>query len=85
MLLRPGNAGSNTVADHIAVLTDALRQIPGSSQATILVCIDGAGATHDLLEHLKALNTARRTVRYLVVWTITEVDKATIAELPVMA
>ncbi|PYC67838.1 IS1380 family transposase, partial [Streptomyces tateyamensis] len=26
MLLRPGNAGSNTVADHIAVLTDALRQ-----------------------------------------------------------
>jgi hypothetical protein len=66
MMLRPGNAGSNTVADHITVLTDALRQIPGSSQAKILVRVDGAGATHDLLEHLEALNTARRTVRYLV-------------------
>ena len=28
MLLRPGNAGSNTFADHLAVLTAALRQIP---------------------------------------------------------
>ncbi|SED88211.1 Transposase DDE domain group 1 [Streptomyces sp. 2112.3] len=43
MLLRPGNAGANTVADHIAVLTDALAQIPGSSAAKILVRVDGAG------------------------------------------
>ena len=28
MLLRPGNAGSNTFADHLAVLTAAIRQIP---------------------------------------------------------
>src|SRR5208337_1582757 len=28
MLLRPGNAGSNTFADHAAVLTAAIRQIP---------------------------------------------------------
>jgi hypothetical protein len=28
MLLRPGNAGSNTCADHLAVLTAAIRQIP---------------------------------------------------------
>jgi hypothetical protein len=28
MLLRPGNAGSSTVADHIAVLAAAVRQIP---------------------------------------------------------
>ena len=82
MLLRPGNAGSNTVADHIDVLTAALRQIPQSSQAKILVRVDGAGATHDLLEHLEALNTARRTVRYLVGWTITEDDEKAIAKLP---
>jgi hypothetical protein len=81
MLLRPGNAGSNTVADHIEVLTAALRQIPHSSQAKILVRVDGAGATHDLLEHLEAPNTARRTVRYLVGWTITDDEKA-IAKLP---
>jgi hypothetical protein len=82
MQLRPGNAGSNTVADHLTVLTAALRQIPASSHAKILVRIDGAGATHDLLEHLEKLNTARRTVRYLVGWTITEDDEAAIAKIP---
>ncbi|MEU0645949.1 transposase [Streptomyces umbrinus] len=81
MLLRPGNAGANTVADHIRVLTDALAQIPGSSAAKILVRVDGAGATHGLLEHLEALNTTRRTVRYTVGWKITEDEKA-VAKLP---
>jgi hypothetical protein len=31
MLLRPGNAGSNTFADHAAVLTAAIGQIPAAS------------------------------------------------------
>ncbi|MBX9399321.1 transposase [Streptomyces sp. TRM72054] len=79
MLLRPGNAGANTVADHIAVLSDALAQIPGSSAAKILVRVDGAGATHGLLE---ALNTTRRTVRYTVGWKITDADEQAIAKLP---
>ncbi|MFF1747033.1 transposase, partial [Streptomyces mirabilis] len=82
MCLRPGNAGANTVADHIAVLTDALAQIPGSSAAKILIRVDGAGATHGLLEHLEALNTTRRTVRYTVGWKITEDDEKAIAKLP---
>lgn len=82
MLLRPGNAGANTVADHLAVLTEALAQIPGSSAAKILVRVDGAGATHGLLEHLEALNTTRRTVRYTVGWKITEDDEKAIARLP---
>jgi sarcosine oxidase gamma subunit len=56
------------------VLTDALAQIPDSSHAKILVRIDGAEATHDLLEHMEALNTACRTVRYLVGWTMTGDD-----------
>ncbi|MEU6656986.1 transposase [Streptomyces sp. NPDC046900] len=42
MLLRPGNAGANTGADHVRVLTDALAQIPGSSAAKILIRVDGA-------------------------------------------
>jgi hypothetical protein len=82
MLLRPGNSGANTVADHIRVLTDALAQIPGSSAAKILVRVDGAGATHGLLEHLEALNTTRRTVRYTVGWKITDDDERAIARLP---
>ncbi|MER5918411.1 transposase [Streptomyces sp. NPDC001982] len=82
MELRPGNAGANTVADHVRVLTDALAQIPHSSQAKILVRVDGAGATHGLLERLEALNTARRTVRYTVGWKITDEDEEAIAKLP---
>jgi hypothetical protein len=82
MLLREGNAGSNTVADHLTVLAEALAQIPDSSRAKILIRIDGAGATHDLLKRLEALNTRRRTVRYLVGWTITAADEQAIALLP---
>ncbi|WP_442810483.1 hypothetical protein [Streptomyces sp. Wh19] len=70
------------MTDHIAVLTDALAQIPGSSAAKILVRVDGAGTTHGLLEHLEALNTTRRTVRYTVGWKITEDDERAIAQLP---
>jgi Transposase DDE domain group 1 len=82
MLLREGNAGANTVADHLRVLTDALAQIPHASSAKILVRVDGAGATHDLLTHLEALNTARRTVRYSVGWKIGDADERAIARLP---
>lgn len=82
MELRPGNAGANTVADHLRVLAAALAQIPHSSQAKLLIRADGAGATHGLLEHLVALNTARRTVRFSVGWKITDEDEAAIAKLP---
>lgn len=33
MLLRSGNAGSNTVADHIRVLGDAIAQLPVAYRA----------------------------------------------------
>ncbi|WP_311137205.1 IS1380 family transposase [Streptomyces sp. I6] len=82
MLLRSGNAGSNTVADHIRVLREALAQVPGASTAKILVRVDGAGATHGLHEHLRDLNTMRRTVRFTTGWTITDEDEKAIARLP---
>lgn len=63
-------------------VTEALAQIPGSPAAKILVRVDGAGATHVLLEHLEALNTIRRTVRYTVGRKITEDDEQAIARLP---
>jgi hypothetical protein len=55
MLLRPGNAGSNTAADHIAVTRDALAQIPGHKQGRrrgrrVLIRTDGAGCTHRFLD-----------------------------------
>lgn len=55
MLLRPGNSGSNTAADHLTVLREALRQLPGHRARTrpgrkTLIRIDGAGCTHELLD-----------------------------------
>ena len=52
MLLRPGNAGSNTFADHKEVLTAAIRQVPARFRRKILVRVDGAGASHELVNHL---------------------------------
>jgi len=53
MLLRPGNAGSNTAADHITVTDRALAQIPAGlvSQIAILIRTDSAGATHEFADH----------------------------------
>ncbi|MGH3233774.1 MAG: IS1380 family transposase, partial [Streptosporangiaceae bacterium] len=85
MLLRPGNAGSNTVADHLAVLAAALAQIPAGWRSRLLVRVDGAGATHDLVQHLLSLGTKRRTVLFSCGWMITEADEQAIAKLPVSA
>ncbi|KAB1920376.1 IS1380 family transposase, partial [Micromonospora sp. ALFpr18c] len=41
MLLREGNAGSNTVSDHIRVLADAIEQIPAKYRRKILIRVDG--------------------------------------------
>ena len=49
---RPGNAGSNTAADQIAVIEQALQQIPAEQIADVEIVVraDSAGATHDLLD-----------------------------------
>ena len=67
MLLRRGNAGSNTAADHITVIRAALKQLPADNTAghrsgrSVLVRVDGAGSTHELLDWLTA-----RTLSYSV-------------------
>jgi DDE family transposase len=55
--LRPGNAGSNTAADHISLTREALRQLPSHRPGTrpgrrVLVRVDGAGSTHKFLAWL---------------------------------
>ena len=57
VLLRPGNAGSNTAADHIAVTRQALRQLPCHRPGArpgrrVLVRADAAGCTHEFLDWL---------------------------------
>src|SRR5215467_7863316 len=85
MLLRPGNAGSNTFADHLAVLTAALRQIPARMRSRLLVRVDGAGASHELIAHLLSLAGRRRTVLFTCGWAITEADEQAIRLLPAAA
>jgi hypothetical protein len=60
MLLRPGNAGSNTFTDHKEVLAAALKQVPARFRRKIIVRVDGAGASHDLITHLLSLSTRGR-------------------------
>lgn len=52
-LLRPGRAGSNTAADHLTVLDQAIAQLPEhlrepnqTGKVPVLVRTDAAGATH---------------------------------------
>lgn len=55
VLLRKGNAGFNTAADHITVLRQVLRQLPTDRPGTrpgrrVLIRADAAGCTHEFLE-----------------------------------
>jgi hypothetical protein len=85
MLLRSGNAGSNTFTDHLAVLTAAIRQIPTRMRSRLLVRVDGAGASHELITHLLSLSSRRRTVLFTCGWAITEADEQAIGLLPATA
>ena len=85
MLLRPGNAGSNTFADHLSVLTAAIRQIPARMRSRLLVRVDGAGASHELIGHLLSLSSRYRTVLFTCGWAITEADEQAIRLLSAAA
>jgi hypothetical protein len=82
MLLRPGNAGSNTFTDHREVLAAALKQVPAPFRGKILVRVDGAGASHDLIGHLLSLSSPRRTVLFTCGWMITAADEDAIRQVP---
>jgi hypothetical protein len=74
MLLRPGNAGSNTFTDHKEVLAAAIGQVPARFRAKILVRVDGAGASHDLIKHLLGMSSPRRILLFTCGWMITAAD-----------
>lgn len=78
-LLRPGNAGANTAADHVTVLDRALEQIPAEhiESIEILVRADSAGATHALADHCREGN-----MRFSFGYELTESVRAAIIELP---
>lgn len=65
-LVRRGNAGSNTAADHILVFDEAIAQLPEPARPRkddpcgpeILVRSDTAGATHDFAAHCRTRGVA---------------------------
>jgi Transposase DDE domain group 1 len=81
--LRTGSAGSNTVTDHVEVLTAAIAQIPGRYRRDLLVTCDGAGATKDLLKHIAALNAVPgRRVQYSVGFDLDARARSAIGKVP---
>jgi Transposase DDE domain group 1 len=77
-ILRTGRAGSNTAVDHITVLDLALGQLPETARAgRILVRTDGAGFSHDFLDHLVA-----QQLEYSVGYAVTEEVREAITMLP---
>lgn len=85
ILLRPGNAGSNTAADHIAVARDALRQLPFTARGgrvgrKVLVRADAGGGTHEFTEWLHA-----RKLGYSLGFGLPDDAVARLAQIPEQA
>jgi hypothetical protein len=79
VLLRPGNAGSNTASEHIEVTRLALAQLPRRVRRRVLIRTDSGGGTHDFLAWL---TSPGRRLHYSAGMTITEAMHQAILTLP---
>jgi hypothetical protein len=82
-MLREGSAGSNTTADHVAIVTEAIAALPPRFRRRLMVTADGAGASHGLVAHLDKL-AARRGYEliYSVGWALGDREKTAIGLVP---
>lgn len=73
-VLRPGNAGANTAADHITVLDQALAQIPDAHRhgTDILIRTDSAGGAKAFLHHIRSLRDRGIRTSFSVGHSVTE-------------
>jgi hypothetical protein len=80
-ILRPGNAGSNTAADHIELVDLALAQLPRAARTQpLLLRADTGGATHALVDHLR-----ERGVRFSISLPADERVRAAVLAVPANA
>ncbi len=79
IVLRPGNAGSNTASEHIEVARLALAQLPRQARRRVLIRTDSGGGTHDFLAWLASPG---RRLHYSIGMTITEDMQDAILALP---
>jgi hypothetical protein len=82
IVLRPGNAGSNTVADHIEVTRLALEQMPARLRRRVLIRTDSGGGTQGFLAWLAKPG---RRLPYSVGFTITDDIQDAILKIPARA
>jgi hypothetical protein len=77
-LLRPGNAGSGTAADHVEVLDDSLDQLPvDPGQMEVIARADSAGCSHGFLQACRD-----RQVRFMVGHPLTVEIAKVLVSLP---
>jgi Transposase DDE domain group 1 len=83
-LLRPGNAGSNTAADQLRVVDDALAQLPVETRAAdpgggewMLLRADSASATHAFVDGLR-----QRAIEFSIGFPLTEDVAQAVLRLP---
>ncbi len=80
-ILRPGNAGSNTAADHTELVDLALAQLPRAARTQpLLIRADTGGATHALVDHLR-----ERSVRFSISLPADERVRAAVLAVPANA
>ena len=82
IMLRAGNAGSNTAAGHIEATRLAMAQLPRHLRRRVLVRTDSGGGTHDFLAWL---TKPGRRLAYSVGFTITEDIQDAILTIPARA
>jgi hypothetical protein len=82
-MLRPGSAGSNTAADHLRLLGEAITALPPALRRRLMVTCDGAGASHALVAELDRLASRHGyQLTYSVGWELGAREKAAIGKVP---
>ena len=77
-VLRPGNAGSGTAADHVRVLVDAVAQLPiDPVEREVIVRADSAGWSHGFAEACR-----QRQVRFVIGHQLTVEIASVLVNLP---
>jgi len=83
-MLRAGNAGSNTAADHLSVVDAALAQLPVATRADdpdggewMLLRADSASATHAFVDGLR-----QRGIEFSIGFPLTEDVRQAVLSLP---
>jgi hypothetical protein len=79
IVLRPGNAGSNTASDHIETARLAIAQLPGHLRRKVLVRADSGGGTHEFLQWLTARS---RRLHYSAGMVITQEMQDAVLKVP---